>query len=61
MHLPDRHEIEVVDVFQYPGRALADGVMLTPMLVKLLPAPERKIIGSLSQDDVIIQALGLDS
>lgn len=58
-HLPERHEIEVVDVFRHPERALSDGVLLTPMLVKLSPLPERKIIGSLSQDDVLLQALGL--
>lgn len=58
-HLPDRHEIEVVDVFRHPERALADGVLLTPMLVKLSPAPVRTIIGSLTQHDSLLQALGL--
>jgi circadian clock protein KaiB len=36
-HLPDRHEIEVVDVFREPKRALADGIFMTPTLVKLGP------------------------
>jgi circadian clock protein KaiB len=59
-HLPDRHEIEVVDVLREPHRALADGVMLTPMLVKLLPAPQREIVGSLSHTHVILNSLGLN-
>ena len=48
-HLPDRHEIEVVDVFREPKRALADGIFMTPTLVKLAPSPVRRIVGTLSQ------------
>jgi circadian clock protein KaiB len=57
--LPERHEIEVVDVLRDPQRALADGVLLTPMLVKLTPAPIRKIVGSLNKREPLLQALGL--
>jgi circadian clock protein KaiB len=58
-HLAERHEIEIVDVLREPQRALADFVMLTPLLVKLSPAPIRKITGSLSQRGPVLQALGL--
>jgi len=58
-HLPDRHEIEIVDVLREPQRALTDGVSLTPMLVKLSPAPIRKIVGSLSHKEPVLQTLGL--
>ena len=58
-HLPDRHTIEIVDVLRDPQRALADGVMLTPLLVKLSPAPLRKITGSLSQRARVLEALDL--
>jgi circadian clock protein KaiB len=58
-HLPERHEIEVVDVLSDHKRALADGVMLTPLLVKLSPTPIRKITGTLSQREHVMQALGL--
>ena len=57
--LAERHEIEVVDVLRDPQRALADGVLLTPMLLKLSPAPIRKIIGNLNQRNPILQALGV--
>ncbi len=57
--LPERHEIEVVDVLRDPKRALADGVLITPLLVKLTPAPIRKIVGSLSKREPLLQALGL--
>ena len=58
-HLPERHTIEIVDVLREPQRALADGVMMTPMLVKHSPAPIRKIIGNLSHREPVLQALGL--
>lgn len=58
-YLPERHEIEVVDVLRDGERALADGVMVTPLLVKLAPVPVRKIVGSLSQRVAVLQALDL--
>lgn len=57
--LSDQHEIEVVDVLREPERALKDGVLLTPMLLKLSPGPIRKIVGSLNNREPIMQALGL--
>ncbi len=58
-HLAGRHEIEVVDVFREPKRALADGIFMTPTLVKLAPLPVRTIVGTLSQTQTVLQALGL--
>jgi circadian clock protein KaiB len=60
-YLPDRHEIEVVDVFREPKRALADGIFMTPTLVKLAPSPTRRIVGTLSQTQPVLQALGLEA
>lgn len=61
VHLTDRHEIEIVDVFREPKRALADGIFMTPTLVKLAPSPVRMIVGTLSQMQILLDALGLDS
>jgi circadian clock protein KaiB len=58
-HLAERHEIEIVDVLIDQGRALSDGVMMTPLLVKLSPDPLRKIVGNLSQRESVLQGLGL--
>lgn len=60
-YLPDRHDIEVVDVFREPKRALADGILMTPTLVKLSPSPVRRIVGTLSQTQPVLQALGLET
>ena len=60
-HMAGRHHIEVVDVLLHPKRALADGVLMTPMLVKLGPGPVTRVVGTLSQTRTVLQALGLDA
>ena len=55
--LPKRHEIEIVDVFREPKRALADGILMTPTLIKYAPAPVRRVVGSLSHN--LCEILGL--
>src|SRR5580765_5380083 len=59
-HLPKCHHIEVVHVFQEPDRALADGIFRTPTLVKLVPAPVQRIVGTLSQTQTLLSVLGLE-
>lgn len=59
-HLAERHEIEIVDVFREPMRALADSVFMTPTLVKLAPLPVRTIVGTLSQTPIVMLALGIE-
>ena len=60
-HLLDRHEIEIVDVFRDPMRALIDGIFMTPTLVKLAPSPTRRIVGTLSQTVPLLHALELEN
>jgi len=60
-HLPGRHEIEVIDVFDEPGRALEDRIFMTPALIRLVPSPVRRIVGTLSQAETVLTALGLSS
>jgi circadian clock protein KaiB len=61
-HLTGRYEIEVVDVLKAPMVALNDNVLMTPTLVKFSPPPVRRIIGSLSQMqavlDIILDIIG---
>lgn len=59
-HLPANYEIEVVDVLKEPMIALKDNVLMTPTLLKLSPAPVRKIVGSLSQMQTVLDTLGLE-
>lgn len=60
-HLAEPCEIEIVDVLRDPMRALDDGVLMTPTLVKLAPYPVMKIVGTLSQAAIVRDALGLNA
>jgi len=58
-HLPDRHEIEIVDVLLDPKRALEESIFMTPTLVTDSPYPGHRIVGTLSHTEPILQILGL--
>lgn len=51
--------VETVDVFEQPGRALADGILLTPQLLILAAGGSRAVVGDLSDRDALIAALAL--
>lgn len=56
-HFPSAHEIEIVDLLEHPERALADGIIVTPTLLKLAPLPVQRVIGSLSDTNRLLLAL----
>lgn len=58
-NLTGRYEIEHVDVFEEPDRALADVIVMTPTLLKVAPKPECRIVGTLSETQGVLTALGL--
>ena len=58
-HLKDNFKLEIIDVLEYPLRALADGVVVTPSLAKVSPSPTAKIVGNLSDKASVLRALGI--
>ncbi|AGW14178.1 circadian clock KaiB family protein [Megalodesulfovibrio gigas] len=58
-HLKGRYEIDVVDIYEYPELAKEQQVLAVPTLVKLLPLPLRKFIGSLSDEERILKGLDI--
>jgi circadian clock protein KaiB len=58
-YLKDGYKLEIVDVCEHPLRALADGVVVTPTLAKVSPAPASNVIGNLSDTGNVLAALGL--
>lgn len=58
-YLMDHYEIEIVDVYLEPERALEDGIFMTPTLVTLTPPTARPVVGTLSQAEPLLTALGL--
>jgi circadian clock protein KaiB len=58
-YLGSKFRLEVIDVLEYPQRALADGVVVTPSLTKVSPSPAAKIVGNLSDKSSVLHALGI--
>jgi circadian clock protein KaiB len=54
----DGHELEIVDLLKEPSRALADGIIVTPTLLKLSPLPALRVIGNLSDVSKLTLSLG---
>jgi circadian clock protein KaiB len=57
---PARYKLEIVDCLDQPTRALDDGVLVTPTLLRVEPPPHRTIVGSLSAADHVADALDID-
>lgn len=47
-YLTDKYEIEVVDLHEHPDLASENQIVAVPTLLRVLPAPVRKMIGDLS-------------
>lgn len=58
-HLPDRYELEVVDLSATPSLARSEQIVAAPTLVRLLPLPVRRLIGNLSNTERVLRALDL--
>src|SRR5580693_8506050 len=56
-HFASGYELEIVDLLQHPQRALADGIVVTPTLLKLLPFPVQRVIGNLSDTNQVLLTL----
>lgn len=57
-HLADRYTIEVIDLLVSPQLAAGDQILAVPTLVRRLPPPIKRIIGSLSDTERVL--VGLD-
>ena len=52
-------ELEIIDCIRDPKRALRDGVLVTPTLLRVSPTPQQTIVGTLSDSRRVAAALGL--
>ena len=57
-HLAGRYELEVIDILQHPQLAQRERVIAAPTLIRMLPLPERRFIGCMSETERIL--VGLD-
>ncbi len=58
-HLAGRYHIDVIDLMKNPHLAQGDQILAVPTLVRKLPSPIRKIIGSLSDTERVLVGMDL--
>ncbi|MEO6603367.1 MAG: circadian clock KaiB family protein [Polyangiaceae bacterium] len=58
-YLKGRYELLVIDVFQQPHLAKDAQIIAVPTLIKKLPAPLRRLVGDLSNEQRVLVGLGL--
>jgi circadian clock protein KaiB len=58
-YLQDRFTLEIINVLEFPERALEAGILVTPSLTNLKPAPSARIVGNLSDRPRVLYALGI--
>lgn len=58
-HLTDCHAVEVIDLAKQPELAAADQILALPTLVRRLPAPVKRVIGSLADVEKVLVGLEL--
>lgn len=58
-HLQGRYSIEVIDLLENPRLAKGDQILAIPTLVRRLPEPVRKIIGTLADTERVLVGLDL--
>jgi circadian clock protein KaiB len=57
----DAYRLEIIDCLVEPLRALDDGVLVTPTLVRIEPKPQRTVVGSLNAIDRVADALEIEA
>ncbi len=58
-HLAGRYDLEVIDLYQQPTLAKGEQIIAAPTLVKKLPQPLRRFIGSMANKEKILVGLDL--
>ena len=58
-HLQGRYDLEVIDIYLHPALARDEQIIAAPTLVKKLPAPLRRLIGNLSDEERVLFGLDL--
>ena len=58
--LAGRHELEIIDLYQQPERAVIDQIIAAPTLIRCAPLPIRRLVGDLSDRKRVLIALNLE-
>jgi len=60
-HLSGHFDLEIVDVYQQPEKAVEHQLIAAPTLIKVSPLPARRMVGDLSDTGRVLAGLGLSA
>lgn len=52
-------ELEIIDIYKSPELAAEHSIIFSPSLIKLFPYPKKVLIGTLTDKEKVIKALGI--
>ena len=58
-NLKGHYHLEVIDIYQEPGRASESDIIAAPTLIKDKPLPERRMVGDLSDRPKVLVSLAI--
>ncbi|HEY6000684.1 MAG TPA: circadian clock KaiB family protein [bacterium] len=58
-HLQGRYDLEVIDIYQQPTLAKGEQIIAAPTLIKKLPEPLRRFIGTMADKEKLLVGLDL--
>lgn len=59
-HFAGRCALEIIDIVETPWAAEAANILVTPTLIRRRPLPVRRIIGDLSERELVLEHLGFE-
>lgn len=60
-YMPGKYRLEVIDIYQHPVFAKEGQIVAAPTLIKELPPPLRKLIGSMEDTERVLLGMDLKS
>jgi circadian clock protein KaiB len=54
---PAQHQLDIFDLGKEPSAGLRDRVLAVPTLLRASPAPQRRVVGDLSDADAVWSAI----
>jgi circadian clock protein KaiB len=58
-HLSGKYSLEIIDVYKHQDQAAREQILALPMLIKIGPLPQRKLIGDLSNTKKVLEVLNI--
>jgi circadian clock protein KaiB len=58
-YMPGKYQLDIIDIYQYPIFAKDGQIVAAPTLIKELPPPLRKLIGSMADTERVLVGMDL--